>query len=81
VYTDDVEAGQLATRHLLELGHSIAFVGDFGDNPYGFTSSAFRCAGFQRAMLQAGLEVRPEYRRPRHPQTCDLAFVRLGWWL
>jgi len=51
VYTDDVEGGRLATQHLLELGHRrIAFVGDFSENPYGFTSSAHRCAGFQRAL-------------------------------
>jgi LacI family transcriptional regulator len=62
VYTDDVEGGRLATRHLLQLGHRrIAFVGDFSDNPYGFTSSAHRCAGFEDAMSQAGLEVPPEY--------------------
>jgi LacI family transcriptional regulator, galactose operon repressor len=62
VYTDDVEGGQLATRHLLELGHRrIAFVGDFSENPYGFTSSAFRCSGFRQAMEEAGYEVPAAY--------------------
>jgi LacI family transcriptional regulator, galactose operon repressor len=62
VYTDDVEGGQLATRCLLELGHRrIAFVGDFSDNPYGFTSSAYRCAGYQQAMANAGFEVPAAY--------------------
>jgi LacI family transcriptional regulator len=62
VYTDDVEGGQMATQHLLQLGHRrIAFVGDFSNNPYGFTSSARRCAGFQQAMWQAGLEVPARY--------------------
>jgi LacI family transcriptional regulator len=58
VHTDDVEGGTVATRHLLELGHRrIAFVGDFIDNPYGFTSSAYRCAGFEQTMRRAGLPV------------------------
>ena len=62
VYTDDIEGGQIATQHLLQLGHRrIAFVGDFGDNPYGFTSSAHRCAGFLQTMRQAGLEVPAHY--------------------
>jgi LacI family transcriptional regulator len=62
VYTDDIEGGRMATRHLLELGHRrIGFVGDFSDNPFGFTSSAHRCAGFQESMRRAGLEVPPEY--------------------
>jgi len=62
IYTDDVEGGRLATRYLLELGHRrIAFVGDFIDNPFGFTSSAHRCAGFQDTMRRAGLDVPPVY--------------------
>jgi LacI family transcriptional regulator len=62
VYTDDVEGGQLATRHLLELGHRrIAFVGDFSENPYGFTSSAHRCAGFQQSMRHSGFDVPADY--------------------
>jgi LacI family transcriptional regulator, galactose operon repressor len=64
VYTDDLEGGQLATRHLLELGHRrIAFVGDFSENPYGFTSSVFRCSGFKEAMGEAGYEVPAAYVR------------------
>jgi DNA-binding LacI/PurR family transcriptional regulator len=62
VYTDDVEGGQLATGHLLELGHRrIAFVGDFSENPYGFTSSAFRYSGFKQAMGEAGYKVPAAY--------------------
>jgi LacI family transcriptional regulator len=62
VYTDDVEGGRVATQHLLELGHRrIGFVGDFSDNPFGFTSSAHRCQGFRETMGGAGLDVPPLY--------------------
>lgn len=62
VYTDDYEGGRMATRHLLELGHRrIGFVGDFSENPFGFTSSAHRYVGFRDSMRRAGLEVVPEY--------------------
>jgi LacI family transcriptional regulator len=62
VYTDDVEGGMLATRHLLELGHRrIAFLGDPSDNRFGFTSSAHRRAGFEAAMTEAGLQVPPHH--------------------
>jgi len=60
VVTDDVEGGRLATRHLLDLGHTrIAFVGDDPDNPLGFTSSRAREDGYRETMAAAGLEVRP----------------------
>ncbi len=62
VYTDDVEGGILATRHLLELGHRrIAFLGDPSDNRFGFTSSAHRHEGFEAAMREAALEVPPHH--------------------
>ena len=52
--------GVLATEHLLELGHlRIGFVGDAFDNPYGFTSSRDRFAGFERALARAGVDGRP----------------------
>ena len=43
IVVDDALGGELATRHLLELGHErIAFVGDTSDPAYGFVSSARR---------------------------------------
>jgi len=61
-YIDNVAGGELATRHLIELGHRrIAFVGDPSVNPYGFDSSVDRCAGFRRAMARAGLEIPTAY--------------------
>ena len=57
VLGDDVAGGDLATRHLLELGHRrIGFVGDAFDNPFGFTSSRDRFEGYKRALASAGLD-------------------------
>lgn len=61
---DDVRGGELATNHLIELGHErIAFVGDKPPDPYRFASSRDRTRGYERALAQAGIEVRPEYVR------------------
>ena len=60
VHTDDVAGGRLATEHLLDLGHRrIAFLGDFEHNYYGFVSSARRRAGYEQALMAAGIEVDP----------------------
>jgi DNA-binding LacI/PurR family transcriptional regulator len=58
VLGDDVAGGELATQHLLDLGHRrIGYVGDAFDNPFGFTSSRDRFDGFERALALAGIEV------------------------
>jgi DNA-binding LacI/PurR family transcriptional regulator len=56
VLGDDVAGGELATRHLLDLGHRrIGYVGDAFDNPFGFTSSRDRFEGYRRALDDAGI--------------------------
>jgi LacI family transcriptional regulator len=61
VHIDDKAGGRLAAEHLLGLGHvRIAFLGDDESNPYGFDSSARRRAGYEAALRDAGVEVRPE---------------------
>jgi DNA-binding LacI/PurR family transcriptional regulator len=56
VVGDDIAGGELATRHLLELGHRrIAFVGDAFDSPFEFTSARDRFNGYERTLRQAGL--------------------------
>ena len=58
VVGDDIAGGELATRHLLELGHrAVAFLGDQFENPFGFTSSRHRFMGYERALVGAGLAV------------------------
>ncbi len=61
VVGDDIAGGDLATRHLLELGHRrIGFVGDAFENPFGFTSGRDRYAGYERALASAGVPVQAD---------------------
>jgi LacI family transcriptional regulator len=58
VVTDDVLGGEVATQHLIELGHRrIGFMGDAPDNPFGFTSSSDREDGYRRALAAAEIPV------------------------
>ena len=62
VVGDDIAGGELATGHLLQLGHRrIAYLGDEFDNPFGFTSSRHRFTGYERALAAAGLEARTDH--------------------
>lgn len=62
---DDVAGGELATRHLLDLGHRrIAFIGDKPYDPYRPGSTRDRTAGYERALLDAAVRLRHEYIRP-----------------
>jgi DNA-binding LacI/PurR family transcriptional regulator len=64
VVVDDVAGGELATRHLIELGHRrIAFIGDKPPDPFRFASSRDRTRGFEHALARAGVELRPDYVR------------------
>lgn len=59
---DDVAGGQVATEHLIELGHTrIGFIGEVIDNPFHFTSSRDRYYGYLRALRTADIPFRPEY--------------------
>jgi DNA-binding LacI/PurR family transcriptional regulator len=60
VVGDDVHGGALAARHLLALGHrDVAFIGDEPGEPFGFTSSRDRHAGFARELADAGVVLPP----------------------
>jgi DNA-binding LacI/PurR family transcriptional regulator len=64
VVIDDVRGGEIATLHLIELGHRrIGFLGDTSPDPFRFASSLDRTVGYERALTRAGIEVRPEYLR------------------
>jgi DNA-binding LacI/PurR family transcriptional regulator len=52
---DDVAGGELATRHLIDLGHTeIGFVGDDEDTAIGAPASADRRNGYQQAFKTPG---------------------------
>jgi DNA-binding LacI/PurR family transcriptional regulator len=58
VHGDDVAGGAIAGRYLFTLGHrAIGFVADSFDNPYGFTSSRDRYAGFSEVLRELGCVV------------------------
>jgi DNA-binding LacI/PurR family transcriptional regulator len=63
IAVDDVAGGELATRHLVELGHRrVALIGDTPPE-FRFDWSRDRTRGYERALAQAGIEPRPEYIR------------------
>jgi DNA-binding LacI/PurR family transcriptional regulator len=78
VHTDDVAGARLATEHLLALGHRrIAFLGDAEADGDGFTSSAARRGGYQRALAEAGVEADPTLvRRGPHGREAAMALTR-----
>lgn len=63
VMEDSVLGGQLATQHLIDLGHrKIAYVSDVLDDVFSSTAaSLYRFKGYQQALQNAGIEFRPEY--------------------
>ena len=76
VTVDDVEGGRMATEHLLSLGHRrIAFAGDTVDGVHGASASSRRCVGYQRALSDAGVPLRPELvqLRPHGRMAAEIA--------
>ena len=62
--TDDVTGGQLATQHLIDLGHRrIGYISDPLESPFNFTSSRNRYQGYCQALEAAGIPFRSEYHR------------------
>ncbi|WP_371931456.1 LacI family DNA-binding transcriptional regulator [Glutamicibacter sp. MNS18] len=57
LYLDDEQVAQLATEHLLDLGHSrIAHLGGSRETEADFSLPTHRRTGYERALRQAGLE-------------------------
>ena len=62
VFVDEVEGGVMATQHLIELGHSnIAFISDLLDPDFQFLAMRERYRGYQKALRENGIPIRPEY--------------------
>ncbi len=67
VAVDDVAGGELATQHLLQLGHrKIGFMSDRLDDPLNFTANRDRLAGYQIALAEAGVDISPHYHVQGH---------------
>jgi LacI family transcriptional regulator len=68
VWVDNEAGGYLAARHLVDLGHRrIAFMGPPA-HTFAADASLEKCRGFNCALSEAGIAVRPEY----------LKFVQVG---
>jgi LacI family transcriptional regulator len=64
IVIDNIEGGRLATQYLIERGHrDIGFIGDWIDNPFGFTSTRDRFDGFKQALTEAEFAVNPDWCR------------------
>ncbi len=64
VFIDDQQGGYIATRHLLDLGHErIAYISDPLTDPFNFTSSRDRYAGYRQALTDAGMPFCESYHR------------------
>ena len=75
VDVDNVSGGQMATQHLIDLGHrQIGII----HGPQHSTASTDRLAGYRQAMAQAALVVQPEWEVEIHsPMSSFEAFHRL----
>src|SRR5437899_937809 len=63
IAVDDVAGGEIATRHLVELGHRrVALIGD-PPPEFRFDWSRDRTRGYERALAAAGIQVRDDYVR------------------
>ena len=63
IAVDDIAGGEIATRHLIELGHRrVALIGD-PPPEFRFDWSRDRTRGYKRALAAAGIEVREDYVR------------------
>ena len=62
---DEVEAGRLATEHLIGLGHKkIAMIGGTRATEMEFQQHNLRRGGYEDALRTAGLEIRPSWYLP-----------------
>lgn len=64
IYVDDVAGGEMATRHLIQLGHKkIAYISDHFDYPFQGSAAAARFKGYEQALHRAAIPVRDRYVR------------------
>lgn len=62
VSIDNITAAELATRHLINLGHKrIGLISGHAEDPWQFQIPHARRDGYRRALSNYGIELRPEY--------------------
>lgn len=65
VSIDNVAAGELATRHLVELGHKrIGVITGFERDPIGFPVPTDRYCGYEKTLKAHNITIYPEYEVP-----------------
>ena len=64
VFTDDMQGGYMATKHLIDLGHQkIAFVSDLLETELDFVAMRDRYKGYKKALVDAGIGFDPKYHK------------------
>jgi DNA-binding LacI/PurR family transcriptional regulator len=62
VYVDDFQGGYMATKHLIDLGHTkIAFISDKLETKLKYVSMKNRMKGYLKALEENGISFQPEY--------------------
>ena len=63
VFVNDIDGGYIATKHLIELGHTkIGFLSDHLDKQMKYLSMRNRYSGYKRAMQESDIPIIPEYQ-------------------
>jgi len=61
IVPDDVEGGRIATRHLINLGHTkIAYLSDYLDTPF-HPSMRYRYSGYRETLEKENISFNPNY--------------------
>lgn len=69
VYVDDIKGGEIATQHLIDLGHKrIAFFSDPIDTLFSFDATKKRLKGYKKALRKAGIEFNSRFLVEGLPQ-------------
>lgn len=64
VYVNDLAGGYLATKHLIDLGHTkIGFISDILDTQMKFVAMRERLNGYKKALREVGIPIDPNYQR------------------
>ncbi|MCA9948222.1 MAG: LacI family DNA-binding transcriptional regulator [Anaerolineales bacterium] len=64
IVVDNVWGAETAVNHLIDLGHTrIAYISDYRENPFNFSPTSDRYAGYCHALQAAAIPYNPNYYR------------------